>query len=156
MYGPPPSRVVDFAEVLVYISKGTNDPTCLPPRTSFPSASPSLSSPPTKFTAPTPLTSIPADVVLQRNDEVCVYEPAHGRFRCPIQPTGESNGQQPALLVVLTGRRSCKIKLTPTVWAWQGEDFYFIAEDQTENSVNLCFAPGELLTESKNSAPAPP
>jgi len=57
--------------------------------------------------------------------------------------------------VLISGKDGCVIKIMPIiVWAWQGRSFYF-KSDETEDSINACFAPSTILTESRSPTIAP-
>eukprot|EP00548_Thalassiothrix_antarctica_P009548 CAMPEP_0194158756 /NCGR_PEP_ID=MMETSP0152-20130528/77447_1 /TAXON_ID=1049557 /ORGANISM="Thalassiothrix antarctica, Strain L6-D1" /LENGTH=1354 /DNA_ID=CAMNT_0038868245 /DNA_START=102 /DNA_END=4166 /DNA_ORIENTATION=+ len=101
------------------------------------------------------VTSIPVDVQLQRNDDLCTFERGNGaydRFKCTIKPTIKynlpgSSGNNP---VILSGNNDndglCLIEIQPVHWAYNQGGFYFESAESLTR-INDCFTPQTHLIE---------
>jgi len=116
----------------------------------LPSASPSVSSPPSIYTA------IPKDVLLVRDSEFCVEEEAWPRFKCTIKQTTTYNGAGPSGddTVFISGKDGCVIGIQPIAWAWNGRAFYFKSKETLE-TIDSCFVPETRLVELKSPSAVP-
>merc|ERR1712194_743549 len=113
-----------------------------PTPTSAPTPVPS-DAPTVTPTQPTPIVSIPTDVVLVRNDVPCIFQinPTNhpDRYKCIIQSTGVSNepGTYGNEAVTLQGKDGCVVVIRPVTWAYKGNMFIFESSEDCENDTKI-------------------